>query len=165
MKLFKGKEKGNNSIKDLLKKLKRHDTKVVAVAVVIALILSGGLIYLSTPIVANSATEEFLLNEKETSKETSDKLAEIREYLTELDKTVTNNQKSLRELDEKTNSTTTTDTINSSSEKLHTQSKEIKSDTQKIILETEKITSTINDKVSMNSSLLLILRTTKIWTK
>ena len=48
--------KQNNSIKVLLRKLKRHDTIVVAIAVVIALALSGGLIYLTTPAVTASAT-------------------------------------------------------------------------------------------------------------
>ena len=59
MKLREKWEKQNNSVKLLLKKLKRHDTMVVAVAVVIALVLCGGLIYLSTPVVAASAKEEF----------------------------------------------------------------------------------------------------------
>ena len=38
-------EKQNNSVKLLMKKLRRHDTFVVTVAVIIALVLCGGLIY------------------------------------------------------------------------------------------------------------------------
>ena len=59
--------KQNNSIKVLLRKLKRHDTIVVAIAVVIALALSGGLIYLTTPAVTASAKQEFEQTEKENN--------------------------------------------------------------------------------------------------
>ena len=56
--------KQNNSVKVLLKKLKSHDTVVVAIAVVIALVLCGGLIYLTTPAVTATAKEEFEEAEK-----------------------------------------------------------------------------------------------------
>ena len=58
-------EKQNNSIRQLLKKLRRHDTVVVAIAVMIALVLCGGLIYLSTPAMAEAATLELEQSEKE----------------------------------------------------------------------------------------------------
>ena len=152
MKFKKRNDKANNSIRALLKKLKRHDTMVVAIAVVLALALSGGLIYVSTPVVAGAAKEEFIESERETNELTKEKLQEIHDYLEELDRVVTRNQDSLSAINEKTESTETRDSINnslsSSTEKLHTQSKEIKSDTQKIIVETEKITNTISEKVT-----------------
>ena len=115
IKLFKKKEKSNNSVKELLKKLKRHDTKVVAIAVIIALILSGGLIYISTPMVASTATEEIAESDRKANKETADKLEEIGKYLTELDKVVTSNQESLSSItsdtDENGETKTSTNTI------------------------------------------------------
>ena len=102
MKLFRKKEKGTNSVKELLKKLKRHDTKVVAIAVVIALVLSGGLIYISTPMVATKTSEEFVESERQANQDTVDKLGEIGNYLNELDKVITSNQESLNSINEKT---------------------------------------------------------------
>jgi predicted nucleic acid-binding Zn-ribbon protein len=96
-------EKQNNSIKQLLKKLRRHDTFVVAIAVVIALILCGGLIYLSTPIVAETATVKMAETTIETNEHTTEKLGEIKEYLTQLDRVVTDNQKSIDSIYETTN--------------------------------------------------------------
>lgn len=122
--VFKKKE-SNNSVKTLLKKLKRHDTKVVAVAVIIALILSAGLIYISTPIVASNATEEIAESGRQSSQETAKKLNEINKYLTDLDKVVTSNQKSLSTITENTKS----------------------SDTKETIVETGKTTNTISEKV------------------
>ncbi len=95
MKLREKWEKQNNSVKLLFKKLKRHDTMVVAVAVVIALVLCGGLIYLSTPVVAASAKEEFAESEKESKQQTNDKLDELHEYLSELDKSIADSQEDL----------------------------------------------------------------------
>lgn len=143
MKLFKKKDKTNNSLMTLLKKLKRHDTMVVAIAVVIALMLCGGLIYISTPVVAAEAKEEFIESERENNELTKEKLQEIRDYLDELDKVVTNNQKSLSSLDEKASNTkdkeALNDSLNQNSKELSNQSQRIKSDTQTIIVETEKI--------------------------
>ncbi len=143
MKLFKKKDKTNNSLMTLLRKLKRHDTMVVAIAVVIALMLCGSLIYISTPVVAAEAKEEFIESERENNELTKEKLQEIRDYLDELDKVVTSNQKSLDSLDEKAASTETKDVLNDSlnqnSKELSNQSQKIKSDTQTIIVETEKI--------------------------
>lgn len=152
MKLFKKKDKTNNSLMTLLKKLKRHDTMVVAIAVVIAVLLCGGLIYISTPVVAAEAKEKFIESERENNELTKEKLQEIRDYLDELDKVVTSNRESLNSLDEKTSSSKDQDLFNESlkenSKELHSQSQQIKSDTQKIIVETEKITSTISEKVT-----------------
>ena len=140
MKLFKKKDKTNNSLMTLLKKLKRHDTRVVAIAVVIALMLCGGLIYISTPVVAAEAKEEFIESERENNELTKEKLQEIRDYLDELDKVVTNNQKSLSSLDEKASNTkdkeALNDSLNQNSKELSNQSQRIKSDTQTIIVET-----------------------------
>jgi predicted nucleic acid-binding Zn-ribbon protein len=118
MKFFKKKEKGNNSVKELLKKLKRHDTKVVAIAVIIALILSGGLIYISTPIVASTATEELAESEKQANQDTADKLGEIGEHLNKLDQAVNSNQESLNSISEKTGNAEESKTINETVTKL-----------------------------------------------
>ncbi|MBQ6408443.1 MAG: hypothetical protein IJJ64_10470 [Butyrivibrio sp.] len=148
MKLFRKKDKTNNSLMTLLKKLKRHDTMVVAIAVVIALMLCGGLIYISTPVVAAEAKEEFIESERENNELTKEKLQEIRDYLDELDKVVTNNQNSLSSINEKTGSLNTKDALEKSTDHLHTQSEKIKSDTEKLIVETERITNTIDEKVT-----------------
>ncbi len=88
-------DKQNNSVKLLLRKLKRHDTLVVAVAVVIALILCGGLIYISTPAVTANAKEEYAQDTKEKNEATKEKLDELQEYLEGMDKLVVENQKGL----------------------------------------------------------------------
>ena len=93
---FRGKwDKQNNSVKLLLKKLKRHDTLVVAVAVIIALVLCGGLIYISTPVAMATAKEEFAESEKENKEATNEKLDELHEYLTELDKSIVDSKNGL----------------------------------------------------------------------
>lgn len=96
-------EKPNNSIRQLMKKLKRHDTVVVAIAVFIALVLCGGLIYLSTPVVANNAVEEYQERGKEENELTREKLREIKDYLTELDKLVCDNKEGIDSIYETTN--------------------------------------------------------------
>ena len=93
--------KQNNSVKMLLRKLKRHDTVVVAIAVVIAVILCGGLIYLSTPVVAASAKDELAQAQSEDNQQTIEKLDELSEYLNGLDKTVTESRDSINNLYEK----------------------------------------------------------------
>lgn len=123
-KLFRKKE-SSNSIKVLLKKLKRHDTKVVAVAVIIALFLSGGLIYISTPIVATTATEEIAESGRQSSKETTEKLNEINKYLTELDKVVTNNQKSLNTITQNSGYTSSKETIDATGKTTNTISEKV----------------------------------------
>ena len=96
-------EKQNNSIKQLMKKLRRHDTIVVAIAVLIALVLCGGLIYLSTPVVASTTIEEYEENNKASNEQTKEKLNEIKDYLTELDKLVCENKEGIDSIYEKTN--------------------------------------------------------------
>lgn len=87
--------KQNNSVKMLLRKLKRHDTVVVAVAVVIAVILCGGLIYLSTPVVAASAKDELVEAQTKDNEQTIEKLDELSEYLNGLDKSITESKDSM----------------------------------------------------------------------
>ncbi|MCR5156998.1 MAG: hypothetical protein K6C96_09985 [Butyrivibrio sp.] len=94
--------KQNNSVKLLLKKLKRHDTLVVGIAVVIATALCGGLIYLSTPVVTATAREELKQDEMANNEKTVEKLDELKEYLNGIDKTVAENQKNLSIYSEKT---------------------------------------------------------------
>ena len=95
--------KQNNSIKLLLKKLKRHDTAVVATAVVIATALCGGLIYLSTPVVTATAKEEIIQDELVNNEKTVEKLDELKEYLNGIDKTVAENQKNIKSIHDKSN--------------------------------------------------------------
>lgn len=99
--------KQNNSIKVLLRKLKRHDTIVVAIAVVIALALSGGLIYLTTPAVTASAKQELEQTEKENNEKTIEKLDELSSYLDGLDQSLVESQKSINSFSELSTNTVT----------------------------------------------------------
>ena len=101
MKLREKWDKQNNSIKLLLKKLRRHDTRVVAASVVIALILCGGLIYISTPVVAANAKEEFKESERENNENTTKKLDELHDYLTQIDEVITDNNEGIKSFSEK----------------------------------------------------------------
>ena len=96
-------EKQNNSVKLLMKKLRRHDTFVVTVAVVIALVLCGGLIYMSTPVVAASARDQVVEKENKNNEKTTEKLDELHNYLTDIDKMIVKNQKGIDSYYEKTN--------------------------------------------------------------
>jgi len=96
-------EKQNNSVKLLMKKLRRHDTFVVTVAVIIALVLCGGLIYMSTPVVAASARDQVVEKENKNNEKTTEKLDELHNYLTDIDKMIVKNQKGIDSYYEKTN--------------------------------------------------------------
>ena len=102
MKLKERWEKQNNSVKLLLRKLRRHDTFVVAVAVMIALVLCGGLIYMSTPVVAASARDQVVQSENENNEKTTEKLDELHSCLTDLDEMIVKNQKGIDSYYEKT---------------------------------------------------------------
>lgn len=109
-------EKQNNSVKLLMKKLRRHDTFVVTVAVVIALVLCGGLIYMSTPVVAASARDQVVEKENKNNEKATEKLDELHNYLTDIDKMIVKNQKGIDSYYEKTNNDRiegdkTTDTV------------------------------------------------------
>ena len=95
-------EKQNNSVKLLLRRLKRHDTFVVATAVVIALLLCGGLIYISTPVVAANARDQVVKKESENNEKTTEKLDELHDRLTNLDEMIVKNQKGIDSYYEKT---------------------------------------------------------------
>lgn len=97
MKLKEKWTKQNNSIRLLLRKLKRHDTVVVAIAVVIAVALCGGLIYISTPVVTEAAREGLEETENANAEKTVEKLEELQEYLKGLDEMITENQESISE--------------------------------------------------------------------
>ncbi|MBR4669060.1 MAG: hypothetical protein IKO84_00520 [Butyrivibrio sp.] len=101
MKLREKWEKQNNSIKLLLRKLKRHDTRVVAAAVVIATILCGGLIYISTPVVTANAQEKFEESERESKEATTQKLDELHDFLTEIDKGISDNNDTIKSFSDK----------------------------------------------------------------
>ena len=118
--------KQNNSVKLLLKKLRRHDTIVVAIAVVIAMVLCGGLIYFSTPIVTANAKDELEESERQNNEKTIEKLDELSEYLDGLDKSITESSASISSIYEKDG-----------------KDRELVNEKN-----TEKITNTVNDKVS-----------------
>ncbi|MBO4458155.1 MAG: hypothetical protein J5802_10580 [Butyrivibrio sp.] len=88
-------EKQNNSVKLLLRRLKRHDTFVVATAVVIALLMCGGLIYISTPVVAANARDQVVQKENENNEKTNEKLNELHDYLDDLDDLIVKNHEGL----------------------------------------------------------------------
>ncbi len=110
--------KQNNSVKVLLRKLKRHDTVVVAIAVVIAVVLCGGLIYLSTPVVAASAKDELVQVQAKDNEQTIEKLDELSEYLNGLDKTITESKDSMTSFYEKDGEKNTEKMTNTVTEKV-----------------------------------------------
>lgn len=118
----------------LMKKLKRHDTVVVAISVLIALLLCGGLIYLSTPVVASTVAEEYQEKNKESGEQTTEKLSEISDYLTELDKLVCSNKEGIDSIYETTKELTEVNNNNETSLNTEKVSSELKSTvTEKII--------------------------------
>ena len=119
--------KQNNSVKMLLRKLKRHDTVVVGVAVVIAVILCGGLIYLSTPVVAASAKDELVEAQGKESEQTIEKLDELSEYLNGLDKSITESKDSMTSFYEKDGEKNTEKMTNTVTEKVGSLGKDLSS--------------------------------------
>ena len=91
--------KQSNSMKELLKKLKRHDTLVLASGVVVASLLCGGFVYVTTPAIsADAAQEEVRRDSLGVQKKASDQLKEIENYLERLDKVVTDNQELVKDI-------------------------------------------------------------------
>ncbi len=85
--------KQNNSMRELLKKLKRHDTLVLASGVVVATLLCGAFVYVTTPTIsATAAQQEVRKDSLGVQKKASDQLNEIQQYLEKLDEVVTNSQ-------------------------------------------------------------------------
>ncbi len=125
MKLKERWTKQNNSVKLLLKKLKRHDTVVVAIAVVIAMVLCGGLIYLSTPVVSATARQGLEQTENANSEKTIEKLGELQDYLEGMDQSIAESRESITSFNQKTDSNLIENEKN-----------------------TEKITSTVTEKVT-----------------
>ncbi len=80
-------------MKELLKKLKRHDTLVLASGVVVATLLCGVFVYVTTPTIsATAAQQEVRKDSLGVQKKASDQLNEIQQYLEKLDEVVTNSQ-------------------------------------------------------------------------
>ncbi len=119
--------KQNNSVKMLLRKLKRHDTVVVAIAVVIAVVLCGGLIYLSTPVVAASAKDELAQAQSKDNEQTIEKLDELSEYLNGLDKSITESKDSMTSFYEKDGEKNTEKMTNTVTEKVGGLGKDLSS--------------------------------------
>ncbi len=122
--------KQNNSMKMLLKKLRHHDTAVIAFGVGVAAVLCGGAIYVSTPVIAAGAQDSKEVNVYENSKsqgeisddvtlqqkDTEKQLDSIVKYLDTLEKTVVDNQTKLQEIQ--------TNTVNNNKELKETILKE-----------------------------------------
>ena len=153
MKIREKWQKQNNSIKVLMKKLKVHDTVVVAIAVLIALALCGGLIYLSTPIMTANAKEELENREKADSEQTMDKLDELKDYLTGLDQSITESQENLSEYYE--NSLLVEDeddTADAVTEKVTVLGNDLKS-VHEIIKSTETNIDSLRESIEKNKEL------------
>ena len=91
--------KQSNSMKELLNKLKRHDTLVMAIGVVTATILCGAFVYVTTPAIsADAAAKEVRKDSLGVQKKTNDQLNEIGSYLERLDSVVTGSQELMQEI-------------------------------------------------------------------
>ena len=92
----------SNSMKELLKKLKRHDTLVMAAGVVAATILCGVFVYVTTPAIsADAAAKEVEKDSLGVQKKASEQLSEIDSYLERLDQVVTNSQNLVSEIEKR----------------------------------------------------------------
>ncbi len=91
--------KQSNSMKELLKKLRRHDTLVMGAGVMAATILCGAFVYVTTPAIsADAAAEEVRKDSLGVQKKASDQLKEIDNYLEKLDSVVTGSQDLIKEI-------------------------------------------------------------------
>ena len=91
--------KQSNSMKELLKKLRRHDTLVLGAGVVAATIMCGTFVYVTTPAIsADAAQQEVQKDSLGVQKKASDQLKEIDNYLEKLDSVVTGSQDLIKEI-------------------------------------------------------------------
>lgn len=91
--------KQSNSMKELLKKLKRHDTLVLASGVVAATLMCGAFVYVTTPAISvDAAQEEVRRDSLGVQKKASNQLSEIQKYLEKLDEVVTSSQRLVNDI-------------------------------------------------------------------
>ena len=91
--------KQSNSMKELLKKLRRHDTLVLGAGVLAATIMCGTFVYVTTPAIsADAAQQEVRKDSLGVQKKASDQLTEINNYLEKLDQVVTGSQELVKEI-------------------------------------------------------------------
>lgn len=89
----------SNSMKELLKKLKRHDVMVMAGGVMAATLVCGVLVYATTPAISvDAAQQEIRKDSLGVQKKTSDQLNEIDSYLERLDSVITGSQELVKEI-------------------------------------------------------------------
>ncbi len=91
--------KQSNSMKELLKKLRRHDTLVLGTGVVAATLMCGAFVYVTTPAISvDAAQQEVRKDSLGVQKKASDQLTEINNYLEKLDEVVTGSQELVKEI-------------------------------------------------------------------
>ncbi len=95
--------KQSNSMKELMKKLRRHDTLVMGAGVVAATAMCGAFVYVTTPAISANAAEAAAQQEVRkdslgVQKKASDQLKEINSYLERLDSVVTGSQDLIKEM-------------------------------------------------------------------
>ncbi|WP_029320472.1 hypothetical protein [Butyrivibrio sp. AE3004] len=134
--------KQNNSMKELLKKLRRHDTLLVTAAVVVATVLCGAFVYVTTPTIsADAAKEENKKDSLGVQIKAGTQLKEIENYLEKLDKVVTESNNLVNEIR----------TVQTKQREL--VEKSIETD-KNITTETEKTTETENESNSNSTKVV-----------
>ena len=86
------------SLRDLVKKMKRHSTRTIVLTATVMAILCGGLIYAFFPIQDVEAQEKETLNMQQPQSEMQKQLRDILNYLQELDGKTKKNEKTLAQL-------------------------------------------------------------------
>ncbi len=86
------------SLRDLVKKMKRHSTRTIVLTATVMAILCGGLIYAFFPIQDVEAQEKEVLNMQQPQSEMQKQLRDILNYLQELDGKTKKNEKTLAQL-------------------------------------------------------------------
>ena len=86
------------SLRDLVKKMKRHSTRTIVLTATVMAILCGGLIYAFFPIQDVEAQEKETLNMQQPQSEMQKQLRDILAYLQELDGKTEKNEKALEQI-------------------------------------------------------------------
>ena len=95
--------KQSNSMKELMKKLRRHDTLVMGAGVVAATAMCGAFVYVTTPAISadaaqTAAQQEVRKDSLGVQKKASEQLKEINNYLERLDTVVMGSQDLIKEM-------------------------------------------------------------------
>ena len=86
------------SLRDLVKKMKRHSTLTIAVTAIATAVLCSGLLYICLPAADAQAQEQPQTAKEPSQTDMSGQLQEIMAYLKELDQKLVTGQNSLDEL-------------------------------------------------------------------